>query len=549
MVYIIAFGCDNKKEDQHIVAKWNDVSISLSDFERVYFNSWQFKGMADSPETRRKIARELLEKEIVVREYEKGNVIDESLYDQKLRRDLESILRRRYLEVTIKDTLTKPTEKELKELLIKSNISVKVKQIFTKNEKEIKNLYQRLQQGAKFEDIAAQYPYNPSTVLEDGSVGWVKWDDVDMNVEKVLFSLKQNQISEPVKSLGGWHILKADSIRTTIQFNTDTDDYTLIDLKHKVVNRKLEIAGAKHIRDIVWTKKLAINAKLFKKVWNFVSPKLPSSKQEIMLNGYNELEMSSVPEDLGKEIIAKVDDVDFTVNDFLYALPGLSRDLLKPNLRWAIEVAIRNKIITEAAIENGFAEDPVVLEKYRRAELSYKYYAAMVAADTTEKHKVDLQAYYEKNKDKYIDFIESEIEQVVVEDRSLALEIAKKIYSGEGFEKFQKEYRKAGNLFESTLVVSSMDNPLGKKAAELPEGEIFAPIQTEKGYHIIRVKHKTNHYLPYDKIKTKLAKAAQADYYDLLHEGLLASNYDAKDIEYSNENLSIAFTKLSNTIF
>jgi len=95
--------CTTEKNKTQIVAKWNNVSISLSDFERVYFNSWQFKGMADSPSLRRKIARESIEKEIIVREAEKKNLIDENLYKTKLKRDYERILRRRYFEATIKD--------------------------------------------------------------------------------------------------------------------------------------------------------------------------------------------------------------------------------------------------------------------------------------------------------------------------------------------------------------------------------------------------------------------------------------------------------------
>jgi len=385
--------------------------------------------------------------------------------------------------------------------------------------------------------------------LSDGSVGWVKWDDVDINVEKVLFNLKTSQISEPVKSLVGWHIFKVDSIRTEIRFNRDTDHYDLINLGHKIQNRKLEVAAAKHIKNLVWTKKLEINAKLFNKVWAYISPKLPTSKQDIMLNAYNELETSIPPKNLGEEIIAKVDDVDFTVNDLLFALPDLPRDLLRPNLRWAIEVAIRDKIVTEAAIENGFTNDPVVQEKFSRAELSYKYYAAMAAVDSILAHKVNLKSYYENHKEEYVDFIESEIEQIIVNDRSLAIEIAKKIYNGEKFETFERKYNKDSITIEYPTVVSSINHPVGKKAAELSEGDIFAPIKTVKGYHVIRVGKKKKHYLPYEKIKTRLAKAAQTNYYKELHTELLPTYYNEDEIEYYGANLSIAFTSESNTIF
>jgi parvulin-like peptidyl-prolyl isomerase len=213
-----------------LVAGWNNVSISLSDFERVYFNSWQFKGMPDSPEVRRKVARELIEKEIIVGEAKKNNLIDEGLYQQRLKRDYARILRRRYLEATIKDTIKIPDEIQLKKLLLEKNKSVKVKQIFAKTKSEIEELSNRLVQGGNFEDIAKQASFDPSLVLADGTVGWITWENVDINVERVLFSLEVNQISKPVKSLVGWHIFKVDSISTVLHFNTDTDHYKLNNL-------------------------------------------------------------------------------------------------------------------------------------------------------------------------------------------------------------------------------------------------------------------------------------------------------------------------------
>jgi len=502
--------------------------------------------MADSPEVRRKVARELIEKEIIVREAKKNNLIDESLYQQRLKRDYGRILRRRYLEATIKDTIKIPDEKQLKKLLFEKNKSVKVKQIFTKTQSEIEEISKRLAQGDNFEDIAKQSYRDASMVLSDGTVGWITWENVDINVEKVLFNLEVNQISEPVKSLVGWHIFKVDSISTVIQFNTDTDHYRITNLGHKILNKKLEVAAAKHIKDLVWTKKLEINARLFKKVWAYIEPKLPDSKQELMLKAYNELELSIPPDNLGDEIIARVDDKDFTVNDFLFAIPDLPHDLLRPNLRWAIELAVRDKIITEEAIESGFSSDPVVQEKYNRAELSYKYYAAMIAADSIQQHKVNLKSYYESYKEEYVDFIESEIEHIVVADRSTAIKIAREIYNGETFESLGKKYNKS---VKSPMVVLSNDGPLGKKAAELSVGDIFAPVKTGSGYHVIRVSNQKKHYLPYEKVKTTLAKAAQTNYYKELHRGLLPSGYDKHEIEYDDVNLSIAFTNESKTIF
>ena len=543
---IVFFACSSEKQEKQVVASWNDVSITLSDFERVYFDSWQFKGMGDTPILRRNIARELIEKEIIVREAVKNNTIDESLYAQKLKHDYESILRRRYLEVTLKDTITPPTEKELKELLLKNNQSLKVRQLYSKSSTEIEKLNKRLKNGERFEDLEKYSYYDSSLVYTETNIGWVKWDQFDRNVEQAIFHLKENEISEPVNSLLGWHIFKVDSVRTTIQFNRDTDASTLVDLKHKTINRKLQVAGAKHIRELVWTKELTINARLFKSIWAYISPLLPETKEDKILKGYNELESSLPPAELGNQVIAKVDGESFTVNEFFYAIPDLPRNLLGPNLRWAIEGAIRNKIITETALDNGLASDPVVKEKYRRAKISYKYYAAVYAADSVLGRKVDLKKYYEKYKNNYVDFVESEIEQVVVKDRTQAVEIAKKIYNGDSFDKYENKNDKS---VKSRLLVSSVDNPLGKKAADLSEGDIYAPIKTDLGYHIIRVLSQKKSYLKYEDIKNTLANQAQANYYELLHDGLLTSEYDARQIAYNDDVISSAFTDASKTIF
>ncbi len=71
------------------------------------------------------------------------------------------------------------------------------------------SLYQALKGGSKFEELAIQFSHDNSSKSRAGIIGWVGINKFAADFEKEVFALaKDGDISQPIKSSAGWHILK-----------------------------------------------------------------------------------------------------------------------------------------------------------------------------------------------------------------------------------------------------------------------------------------------------------------------------------------------------
>jgi peptidyl-prolyl cis-trans isomerase D len=72
------------------------------------------------------------------------------------------------------------------------------------------NLLKQIKSGAKFEDVAKKYSEDPGSANVGGSLGWIGKGQMAAEFEKAAFSLPKGQISDVVKSLDGFHIVRVD---------------------------------------------------------------------------------------------------------------------------------------------------------------------------------------------------------------------------------------------------------------------------------------------------------------------------------------------------
>lgn len=79
--------------------------------------------------------------------------------------------------------------------------------ILVKHEYEAKDLQKALAEGKKFEDLAAKYSTCPSRI-EGGDLGFIKPGKTVEEFEEALNSLKVGEVSSPVRTRFGYHLIK-----------------------------------------------------------------------------------------------------------------------------------------------------------------------------------------------------------------------------------------------------------------------------------------------------------------------------------------------------
>lgn len=74
--------------------------------------------------------------------------------------------------------------------------------------KQANNIYLQLQAGKDFATMAKKYSLDTASAVKGGDLGWVTPGELVPPFEKAMDSLALNQISRPVKSNFGWHLIQ-----------------------------------------------------------------------------------------------------------------------------------------------------------------------------------------------------------------------------------------------------------------------------------------------------------------------------------------------------
>lgn len=95
------------------------------------------------------------------------------------------------------------------------HILVRVTPVFSDAQAKarIDDLYRRIQSGEAFADVALKYSQDSSAPL-GGDIGWITPGQADPAFEKAVASLQPGQVSAPVRSQFGWHIIEVLDRRT-----------------------------------------------------------------------------------------------------------------------------------------------------------------------------------------------------------------------------------------------------------------------------------------------------------------------------------------------
>ena len=91
---------------------------------------------------------------------------------------------------------------------------VRARHILVKKEEEALDMVERLNRGEEFATLAREHSQGPSG-RNGGDLGYFTKGQMDKNFEETAFSLERSEISAPVKSSFGWHIIKVEDKRMT----------------------------------------------------------------------------------------------------------------------------------------------------------------------------------------------------------------------------------------------------------------------------------------------------------------------------------------------
>lgn len=157
---------------------------------------------------------------------DKATKMQMSLSSQVSNEDVQALLQQ-YPQLTLRK------EYLVRQILLKSDDKnqAKVKQ-------QLQKIRKQLEKGESFDRLARRYSQDPVSAKEGGSVGWVMMGVSTPEFDRELASLGIGDVSQPIKSEFGWHIIRLDDVRShklSVQESIDNARQMLIEQKQPTV--------------------------------------------------------------------------------------------------------------------------------------------------------------------------------------------------------------------------------------------------------------------------------------------------------------------------
>ena len=115
--------------------------------------------------------------------------------------------------IDVEDNVVVNSEYNLSHILISVPDSATSNE-FAEAETKANDVHKQIQDGANFPEMAMRYSDLPSG-LEGGSLGWRKGDQLPTLFSDVVGSMKAGNVSNPIRAISGYHIVKVNDLRGT----------------------------------------------------------------------------------------------------------------------------------------------------------------------------------------------------------------------------------------------------------------------------------------------------------------------------------------------
>lgn len=226
VISLSIFGCksESSKTGQasapkgEVIAEVNGTPITSEQFKKEIKNlPPQLQVMAQSAEGKKELLDTMVIREIILQQAKKDGLdksqdVADRLADLKDKVVVEAYLKKKLeSEAAVSDADLQKMYEQNKERF-RTGDQIRASHILVKSEKEAQDVESQLKKGANFEELAKKLSTD-SSASKGGDLGWFSKGNMVPDFEKAAFGLKEGQISDPVKTQFGYHIIKVTGKR------------------------------------------------------------------------------------------------------------------------------------------------------------------------------------------------------------------------------------------------------------------------------------------------------------------------------------------------
>lgn len=166
-------------------------------------------------------------------------------------------------------------DKELKEQYERMKTEVKASHILVSDEKEAKDIKNKLDDGADFAKLAKEHSSDGSSE-NGGDLGWFSTGEMVPQFEDAVFNMKKGEISDPVKSEFGYHIILLEDKRDKEEDIGSFEDNKEM-IKNDLRNQKVDTEAK--LKELLDNAKIEVKDEQFEGLFDTADPEMEEDAQ------------------------------------------------------------------------------------------------------------------------------------------------------------------------------------------------------------------------------------------------------------------------------
>lgn len=198
-----------------VLAKVNGIDIRQSDLVAAEDELGGNLPPMDEATKRENLIGYVIDMKLVAKAAEDQKLADSDDFKRRLAFTRDRLLMDRVLGDQGKAAITDAALRKVYDEAIKqigNEIEVRARHILVESEDEAKNLLAEIKKGADFAEMAKKKSKDPGAA-DGGDLGFFSKDQMVPEFSAVAFKMEPGQLSDPVKSQFGWHLIKLEEKR------------------------------------------------------------------------------------------------------------------------------------------------------------------------------------------------------------------------------------------------------------------------------------------------------------------------------------------------
>ena len=202
--------------EDKVIAKVNGRSITEADLRYAEAEIGNDLGSIPADQRRRVLIEYLIENHLFAEAAEAAKLGSGQAFDERMKYWQRRALRDAFFERTVKEAVTEADARKLYDAQIaaaKPQEEVRARHILVETEAKAKEIFEKIVHGEDFVRMAKEHSKDPGSKEDGGDLGYFARGQMVPVFEDTAFKLKKGDLSQPVQSQFGWHIIKLEDRR------------------------------------------------------------------------------------------------------------------------------------------------------------------------------------------------------------------------------------------------------------------------------------------------------------------------------------------------